>query len=55
MNLNDHAHPIPVIRLTRPLMTGDRTHADHPFTPITSMQPMIMPGADPSQGPRTCY
>ncbi len=52
MNLTDHALPIPVIRMTRQLMTGDRAHASHLFVLITSMQPMIMPGAGPGQGPR---
>ena len=48
MNLTDYALLMPVIRMTRQLMTGDRAHAGHPFTPITSMQPMIMPGAGPA-------
>jgi len=52
VNLTDHVLPIAVIRMTRQLMTWDRAHAGHPFTPITSMQPMIMPGTDPSQCPR---
>ena len=55
MNLNDHARPIPVIRMMPPdqhVITGNRAHAGHSFTPVMSMEAMIMPGAGPGQGPK---
>lgn len=55
MNPDDQSLRTSVIRMTPPdqqFITGNRAHSGHSFTPVTSIQAIIMPGASPGQGPK---